>query len=515
MTGASRYDVVVVGAGHNGLTAAALLAKAGRRVLVVERRDVVGGLAAGEAFHPGYRTAGLLHDTSCVRPGVVEALALERHGLELLAGPPSVLSPSQEGPGLLLHHNADAATEEIAAHTPRDVDRYRAYRRFMARVGRVAAALLDAPPEDLGDLGTGELLRLATTGLSLRRLGRADLLELLRVCPMCVADYVNEWFESDALRCLLASRAISGTWSGPWSPGTNALLLRWEALAGRHAKGGAAAVVAALRRAAEQHGAEIRTSAPVTEIRVASGRVSGVTLEGGEVLDAGVVAASCDPKTTLLSLLPRGGLSPKAERRVATFRTRGTTAAVSLALSRPPAFSGRGPDVAFAHTGRSLDDMERAFDAVKYGRASETPLLDVHVPTVTTPDLAPAGHAVVTILVHFAPFASREGWTDAARDALGDRVVNALAGFVPGLVESIVAREVLTPDDLRLRYGLTEGHVHHGEHALDQLLVRPSPECARYATPVEGLYLCGSGSHPGGGVTCAPGTLAAGIILRH
>jgi phytoene dehydrogenase-like protein len=514
MSAGARYDAIIVGGGTNGLATAALLAKAGRRVLVAERRDVLGGLAAGEEFHPGYRTAGLLHDTSGVRPAVIEALDLTRHGLELSDGPAPVFAPQASGRGLLLHHDAARARDEIAAHSPRDAERYAQYREFLARVAPFARRLLDAPLPDPAAADRAALWKIASTGLALRRLGARDMLELLRVGPMCVADGLNEWFESEILKCALAAPALAGNFAGPWSPGTHALLLRGEALAHRSARRGPPALVAALVATAKSAGVDLRTGAHVERIRVAAGKVEGVTLAGGETIDARVVAASCDPRQTLLRLV-RGEDAPLAlAERVENFRAPGMTAAVHLALSAPLSFACR-PDHAVLHarTGETLDDMERAFDAAKYGRFSPSPLLEIYSPSTADPALAPAGHAVVSMLVHFAPHSLRAGWGDATRAELGDAAVAELARYAPSVTGAIVAREVLTPADIEARYGTTTGHVFHGDHALDQLVARPFPECARYATPIEGLFLCGSGSHPGGGITCGPGALAAAAML--
>jgi phytoene dehydrogenase-like protein len=506
-------EVVVIGAGHNGLVAATLLARAGRRVVALERRDAVGGLAAGEEIHPGYRTAGLLHDTARLRPAVVEALDLERHGLVLGDAPPAVLVPTAAGRGLMLAHDPSAAAAEIATLSIADAERYRAYRGFLGRIGPFLRRLFDAAPPAL-DGGVRDALALAARGWGLRRLGRRDMTELLRIGPMPAADWLAEWFESDTLRAALAAPALAGSFTGPRSPGTTAALVRWETLAARPVAGGPQKLVDALEAAARSAGVEIRTGAAVTSIRVDGGAVQGVTLAGGETIDAPIVAASCDPRRTLLDLVGGRRLEPALEHRAEAYRARGTTARVCLALDRPLRFACR-PDAEVEHAriGDRLDDLERAFDAVKYGRFSETPALDVWVPSVGDASRAPAGHAVVSMLVHFAPHDLRGGWDDERRAALGDAAVASLARYAPDVTSSIVHRVVRTPADLAEEHGLTNGHVHHGEHALDQMIVRPFPGCARYRTPIDGLVLCGSGSHPGGGITGGPGLLAAREVL--
>jgi phytoene dehydrogenase-like protein len=382
----------------------------------------------------------------------------------------------------------------------------------------VVEPLLNEIPPDLaaGGLGGMPLGALARSAWAAHRLGRDDLAELLRVPPMCVADWLNEWFESDLLKVGLANAALVGTWAGPWSPGTAANLLLLECATTRSIRGGAAALVSALERAARALGVQFRSGAEVASIRFDAGAAAGVVLADGEEIRASIVAASCDPRAVFLSLIAPGVLPLTHERRAETIRGRGSAAKVHLALSRRLEFSSRpGERIERARvSGRTLDDVERAFDPIKYGRFSETPILDVAVPTVARPDLAPEGGEVVSVLAHFAPHALAGGWTDAARERLGDAVVAALARVAPGVAGSVVAREVLTPADISRRFGVTGGHIHHVEHALDQLVIRPTLATMRYATPVPNLFLCGSGSHPGGGVTGAPGALGAAAILR-
>lgn len=509
------YDVIVIGAGHNGLAAAALLGRRGRRVLVLERRDVVGGLSVGDEFHPGYRSAGLLHDVSGLPGELIDALKLEGHGLVLEEGPAAVFAPQIDGRGLLLRHDPADAFEEIAAHSKHDAESYGRYRAFVDRVGGfVRRLLMDGPPDVAAD-GFAGLADLLSRGIALRRLGRADMLELMRIVPMCVADWLGEWFESDVIRCVLAQPAIAGSFTGPWSPGTSAVLLRNESLAGRCVRGGAAAVIDALAAAARSHGVQIRTSAQVERIRVADGRVVGVTLAGGENVDAPVVASSCDAKRTFLQLMGADDVSAEFAGRIEAFRSRGVTAKVDLALNGPLRFGCRPElEVVHARIGETVDDLERAFDAVKYGRWSEAPMLDVYVPTVEHGDWAREGHSVVSVLAHYAPYELNGGWTDASGKRLGDAVVESLSRYAPDLIGCIVARRVLTPADIERRYGVTGGHLHHGELGLDQMLVRPCPEASRYATPIGGLYLCGGSSFPGGGVLGVCGWGAAGRVVK-
>jgi phytoene dehydrogenase-like protein len=504
------YDAIVVGAGHNGLTAACVLAKGGRRVVVLERRDVAGGMCAGEEFHPGYRSAGLLHDTTCVRPWVIDALSLREHGLSRAQRPLEVFSPQTRGRGLRLSTDPAVSADEIGAHCVQDSGRYASHRRFVERIRGVVSDLVNDLPPDWRDIGAGGAMSLLRRAASLRRLGGRVMIEMTRAVPMSVADYLNGHFETDILKSSLAAPALLGGWAGPRSPGTATPLILWECLAGPPVEGGPAAVASALGRAAKHLGVVVRSSCEVERIRVGKSGVEGVRLSNDEEIDAPLVLSSADPRTTFLRLLAPGTLSPKFEARIRSWRSRGTTAKVHLALDRPLEFACRpGEACEYARTGENLDQMERAFDPVKYRSVTGAPLLEIFVPSVSRPELAPDGHAVVSVMAHFVPYHYDAGWTDEERERLGEAVVAALEVYAPGVRASIVAREVLTPLDIEQRYGVSGGHIHHGEQGLDQIAARPAPEAARYATPVKGLFLCGSGAHAGGGVSCAPGALAA------
>lgn len=512
-----RYDVIVIGAGHNGLTTTALLAEKGFQVLVLERRAVVGGLAAGEAFHPGYRSEGLLHDTGRVRPWVVEALALRHHGLELRPQSPALFLPEVEGPGLLLESDADKAHAELATRCDQDARSYRDFRAFLGRIAPVLRRVVDQPPADLSDPSFADLLRLGRAGLSLRGLGARDMMEVLRIAPMCVADWLNEYFEDELLKTGLAATALEGCWAGPWSPGTVTNFLWLESMVERQVVGGGAALVAALDKAVRAHGATVRCNAAVEEVLPGDGTWT-VRLAGGESFEAGKVAAACDPRQLFLDLLPSTALSASLEREASLIRARGITAKVHLALSGYPSFAGR-PDLRpeWIRIGDSLDDLERSFDPVKYRQMAIRPALDIRVPTVApgapSRGLAPDGHHVVSILAHGVPQPLEGGWNETAKETLYRTVVETLARYAPGVESLIVGQEVISPLELESTYGTGGGHLFHGEHAIDQLLVRPAPGCTGYRTPIPGLFLCGSGSHPGGGLTCAPGALAARTIL--
>ncbi len=507
----SATDVLVLGGGLNGLVAAARLAKRGRKVLLLERRDTCGGLAAGAEFHPGHRTVGLLHDASEFRPSLISELSLEKHGLRL-GDPYDVFAPLPGGRGLVLAHDPKRAREEIAAFSARDADAYVEYRRFLDRVGGFVRRLLESEPPGGADPSLSDL---AGTGWALRRLGRDAMMELLRIGPMCVADWLREWFETEAIGATLAQPALFPSFAGPWSPATNALLLRHEVLRGRSPRGGPAALAAAVESSARALGVEIRTGTHVSAVRVESGRVTGVETGAGETLDARTILATCDPRTLFLERVPRRDLPPALVRRLETYRMRGTTAKVHLALSEPPRWAARpGESFEVVRVGETFDDQERAFDPVKYGRLPDRPMLEVLVANEADPDAAPEGCATLSVMVHAVPLEVRgEGGADDARSRLRQVVLARLEEAAPGLSASVAAAEVLLPSDLAERTGIAGGHLYHGEMALEQWIARPGPECARYATPVAGLFLGGGGAWPGGGLTGLPGALAADRVL--
>ena len=510
----SRYDVIVIGAGHNGLTAATILAKRGRKVVVVERRDQVGGLASRHEFHPGYRTAGVLHDTSAVRKWVIDELELRKFGLQVLREPAPVFIPEKDGAGYLHWRDPGRAKEEIGTRSSNDVEQYRRYRSFLKRITPAVRKIFDEFPPDTQSIHLTDLWDMGKKAISVRMLGKTDMMELLRIGPMCVADWVSEWFDAEIVRAAVAGPAVLNGFTGPWSPGTNLNLILAETLSQLAIQGGPAALIDALEQAATAAGVEIRTGVKVAKVDLDEGIVSGVTLANGENLEATQVAASCDPKHLFLNLVPPSLLTLAFERNVIHYRTRGTAAKINLALSDYPEFAGR-PDLqpSFIRTGTSIDDLERAFDPVKYRDFALQPMLDIYVPTLEDPGLAPAGHHVFSIQAHWVPYELEGGWTDDSKERLQESVLDTLGAYMPDLRRHVVATAVQSPQDLEKVYGVTGGHLFHGEHATDQLVLRPTPECARYTTPFRGLFLCGGGSHPGGGITCAPGALATRAML--
>jgi len=511
----NKYDVVVIGGGHNGLTAAITLAGKNKKVLLLEKRDVLGGIAAGEEFHPGYRTTGLLHDTSGVRSKVIKDLNLEKFGLKTKKSRPAFSILSKDGKFVHLHSDLEKAVFEISKISKKDAEAYAAYHDFIDKISGFINGLMNEMPPDLTKLGGKQIWEFAKKGMAFKKLGKKTMMELLKVAPMSVADFLNENFETDFIKAGIAAPTIYGSYTGPWSSYTTLNLLLWECAAKECIIGGPQALIDALEKAAREAGVEIRTDTEVDKILLDENRnVSGVKLSNGEEIRADIVASSCTPRETFYELLLPNQIDYALEHGIQHYRSRGTTAKVNLALNKALTLNGEAT-IEFARTGNSFDEMEKAFDSVKYRKFSDEPILDIHIPSAADTSLAPSGHSVVSILVHFAPYKFDKGWFETTKIKLMNNVIKTLEQYAPDISSAIVGSEVLSPLDLETRYSLTNGHIFHGEHAVDQLVTRPIPSCARYKTPVNGLFLCGSGSHPGGGITCMPGYLAANMILKN
>jgi phytoene dehydrogenase-like protein len=508
----ARCDVAVIGAGLEGLSCAVLLARGGLQVIVLERAAHAGGSAARVEFAPGFRVPGLLPDATLARRALLAPLGLEGHGLSWRAGAPALFVPDASGAGLLLRRDPASMGGEIP---PEESRRHAELRASLARYAPIAAALLDDVPPDLASPGTKELVQLGQTALRLRRLGQEEMFLLLRLLPSPAWDWMHDSLGMEALRTGLVAPALVGSVLGPRAPATSALVFLREALSGGGPQGGPAALVDALVSACQELGVELSCSREARTLRIGPGGVAGVELADGELVECPCVASSLSPARTLLGLVPAGALPFSCERAAASFRTRGTTAVLRLGLSRPPQFRGRpGEPIEHAISARSLLELERAADALKYRRLPEAPWIEVFVPSWSDPTLAPAGQAAAALLCHTAPVDLEGGWTEAARSGLERRMLEAFEQLAPGAPGTIVARELLTPPDIEARFGASGGHVFDGELALDQLwLQRPALALARYATPLPGLFLCGSGSHPGGPFRCGAGTLAARSML--
>jgi phytoene dehydrogenase-like protein len=523
----SPRDIVIIGGGHNGLVTAFYLAKAGFNPLVLERRGQVGGAAITEEFHPGFRSSVLAHSAGPLRSEVVRDMRFEKHGFKLITPEVAVTSLSPDGRALILYSDLNRAAQEIAKFSEADAAKYREFHSALEKTSRVISKVLALTPPEIARPSKSDLFGLLQLGRSVRGLGKKSTYDLLRWAPMAVADIVSEFFETDLLRATIAARGIFGTFLGPWSAGTTLVLLLRAAAdsnpAGSNsfAAGGMGAVTQAMAKAAQQAGAEIRTGAEVSEIKIKDGAAQGVTLANGEEIQARAVISNVDPKRTFLNLMDPVLLSPTFTKRLQNYRMNGTVAKVNLALSGLPTFKAlNGNTNALSgriHIGPEIDYLERAFDESKYGKFSRAPYLEIAIPSLTDPSLTPQGKHVMSIYMQYAPYNLKNGsWQDEAqRTALGDTVIRTIAQYAPDLPDKILYSQVITPFDLEEIYGLTGGHIFHGELALDQIFtMRPMLDWARYRTPIENLYLCGSGTHPGIGLTGGSGANAAREIVK-
>jgi len=512
-------DIVIIGGGHNGLVTAFYLAKAGFKPLVLEQRNQVGGAAVTEEFHPGFRSSVLAHSAS-IRPDLIREMQLERHGLKLLSPEIELTSLSPDGRALVLSRDQQRAAQEIASFSQKDAERYPQFQKSVTRIAAVVSHLLTLSPPDIEAPNTGDLLGLLKVGRLARGLGKREMFSLLRWAPMAVADLAAEFFETELLRAAVAAQGIFGTFAGPWSAGTGLIyLLRAANGAPSFAQGGTGALTQAMAAAAQKAGAEIRTWAEVIEISVKNNTAQGVVLSTGEQIVAKAVISNADPKRTFLNLTDPSLLSPTFTKRLQNYRMNGTVAKVNLALSALPTFAGlNGNGEALkgrVQIGYEIDYLERAFDESKYGDFSRAPYLEIAIPSLTDPSLAPQGKHVMSIYIQYAPYKLKNGNWEGQRTALGDTVVKTLAQYAPDLPGKILGQQVITPLDLEETYGLTGGHIFHGELALDQIFtMRPFLDWARYRTPIQNLYLCGSGAHPGTGLTGGSGANAAREIIK-
>ena len=514
-------DVIFVGGGHNGLAAAAMLARRGMKTLVLEARSIVGGAAITEEFHPGFRISTLAHAAQPAA-ALISELRLADHGLELIEPDPYFFAPLADGRSLMLGRDMARNAASITTFSQQDARRYPEFCATLDRIRSFVANVMANTPPDIEHPTSKDLWSLLTMGRRFRGLGKQDAYRLLRWAPMSAADFVSEWFESEPLRAIIAAGGIFGTSLGPRSAGSAAvLLMRMSAGDGRQrlVRGGLGAFTSALASAARAAGVDIRTDAEVRRIHVSDGGVTGVTLASGEELHAKAVVSNADPRRTLLGLIDPVELEPGFLMRVRNYRSVGTVAKINLALKALPEFTALTGDTrafgGFIHIGPELDYLERAFDSSKYGAWSPRPYLDVTIPSVTDPTLAPAGAHVMSITAQYAPYRLRFAeWPDVSA-RFADATIDTLAQYAPDLKSLIVHRQVITPVDLEAKYGLTGGHIFHGELALDQLFtMRPLLGWARYRTPIRGLYLCGAGTHPGYGVSGLSGLNAAREILK-
>jgi phytoene dehydrogenase-like protein len=524
----SVHDAIIVGGGHNGLVTAAYLARAGWKVLVLERRHVVGGACVTEEVFSGYKVSTAAYLVSLLQERVVRDLELRRYGYEVLPKDPAYFAPKLDGGHLFMYPDMRRTQQELARFSTRDAERYPAYERFIERMAQfVEPMLLEAPPNvpprTLADLGA-----LSRLGLRVLRLQRVELGQLARMFTSSARAILDDWFESDELKLALATDGVIGTNGGPATPGTAYVLLH-HVMGGvggvrglwGFVRGGMGALTDSMRRSAEAAGAEVRTESEVARIAVRSGRAIGVVLAKGDELRARVIVSNADPRRTFFGLVGREHLPVEFQSQIDAYRCEGSSFKINLALSELPSYSalpgtGLGPQHrGTTHICASLNHLEHAWDEAKFGQPSREPLLEITIPTAYDPSLAPAGKHVMSIFAQYAPYRLHDGvWDVPTKQAFVDRTIDLLAQYAPNIRGAIEHVHALSPLDLEREYGLTGGNIFHGDLSLDQLFaLRPVAGWARYATPIQGLYLCGSGTHPGGGVTGAPGHNAARRIL--
>src|SRR5213596_2758124 len=523
----SRYDVIVIGGGHNGLVNAAYLARAGKRVIVLERRHVLGGAAVTEEIFPGFKFSVCSYVVSLLRPEIIRELDLPRHGLEILPLD-GTFTPSVEGDRYLWRVNDHAKTmREIRRHSRADADAYEEFGKAMVQMCRFVKPILSMTPPDPTTLNPRDLMKLLFLGRRFQALTSEDKYNQVQLMTMSAIDFLDQWFETDILKATMSASGIIGTFLGVRSPGTAYVLLHhymgeidgafrsWG-----FARGGTGAISNAIADAAREAGVEIRVQAGITNIIVKNGRAKGVVLANGDEIFANVISSSVDPRHTFISFIESGHLSNAFLEEVRRYKFRGSSGKVNLALDALPNFKcmpGPGAHLRGAISiSPSVEYMEKAYDDAKYGNFSRRPYIDMVIPSLTDPSVAPPGKHVMSCFVQYAPYKLKPGlnW-DQLRDDFGNTVIDTIAEYAPNLKSIILHKQVVTPLDLEREFGLSEGNIFQGELSLEQLFfLRPVSGWARFRTPIKGLYMSGSATHPGGGIMGAPGRLAALEVLK-
>jgi phytoene dehydrogenase-like protein len=520
-----RYDAIVIGGGHNGLVHAAYLARAGKKTLVLERRHVLGGAAVTEEVFPGFRFSVCSYVVSLLRPEIIRELDLARHGLEILPLD-GTFTPMLNGDHLWRVNDHGRTRREIARHSRLDAEAYDEYGKAMVEMGRFVKPILGMLPPDPTALDPKGLLNLLFLGRRFQRLPDADKYNQVQLMTMSAVDFLDQWFETDVLKATMSASGIIGTFLGVRSPGTAYVLLHhymgeidgafrsWGL-----ARGGTGAISNAIGDAAREAGVVIRTEAAVSRILLEHGAASGVVLANGDEIRSDVVCSSVDPRLTFLRMIGASELPDDFVEDIERYKFRGSSGKVNLALDALPDFQcmpGPGAHLRGAISfSPSVDYMERAYDDAKYGRFSRRPYIDMVIPSLTDPSICPPGKHVVSCFVQYAPYNLKGGTWDEQKEAFGDTVIDTIAEHAPNIRDVILHRQVVTPLDLEREFGLSEGNIFQGELTLEQLFfLRPAPGWAQYRTPLRNLYMCGSATHPGGGIMGAPGRNAAQVLLK-
>jgi phytoene dehydrogenase-like protein len=525
---ANRYDAIVIGGGHNGLVAAAYLARAGKKVVVLESRPLVGGAAVTEEIVPGYKFSVFSYVVSLLRPEIIRELNLPAHGLQILPLE-STVTPMDNGDYLAGWGDPDESRRELRRHSPRDVEAMAQFGRLMQHMGMAVKPILGMVPPDPSSMAPSDLKGLLKLGGHFRSLGAERFHALYKLMTMSSADYLDEWFEFDTLKATKSASGIIGTFLGPRSPGTAYVLLHHYMgeidgafRAWGFQKGGTGAISNAIASAARSFGAEVRVNAAVERVLVREDRVTGVALKNGDELTAPLVISGLDPRRTFFHLLDRKALPSDLVEGIDRYKFRGSSGKVNLALSGLPKFTCFGDNTELAlraargafSISPTVEYLERAYDDAKYGEFSRNPYMDIVFGSMIDPGMAPPGQHVLSAFIQYAPWNINGGWDDAKRDAFGNAVIRTLARYAPNIESLIVGKQVITPADIERITGLSEGNIFQGELALHQLFfLRPVPAWAKYRTPIEGFWQCGAGTHPGGGIMGASGRLAAQEIL--
>jgi len=519
------YDVVVIGGGHNGLVNAAYLAKAGKKVLVLERRGVLGGAAVTEEIFPGFKFSELSYVVSLLRPEIIRELDLPRHGLEILPLD-GTFSPMLNGDYLWRVNDHAKTQREIRRHSRLDAEAYDEFSKLMTPMCRFVKPLLSMVPPDPTTLNPKDLKQLNFLVQRFRELSSDERYTLIQLMTMSAADFLDQWFETDVLKATMSASGIIGTFLGIRSPGTAYVLLHhymgeidgafrsWG-----FSRGGTGGISLAIASAAREAGVEIRTQAAVSKILVKNGRAAGVALKSGEEITCNVVSSSVDPHLTFEVFIDPHDLPSDFLESVRRYKFRGSSGKVNLALDALPNFKALPGDGAHLRGAMSISPkmeyMERAYDDAKYGHFSRRPYVDMVIPSLTDPTVAPPGKHVLSCFVQYAPYKLAEGTWDDHKEAFGNNVIDTIAEHAPNIRDIIIGKQFLTPLDMEREFGLTQGNIFQGELSLEQLFfLRPVPGWAYYSTPVDNLYMCGSATHPGGGIMAANGRIASQVILK-